>query len=111
MDLATDYLWRNPPKCIEAFLVATPEPDRRQEAQGYTKFALKCRCGSACGSVLGYPLKSLKQDYSGPAIFVGPLAFRCSNCDLITEVINSDVHGYHAALGEYVGEVSRPVTV
>jgi hypothetical protein len=76
-----------------------------------TAFALSCKCGSREGTVLGYPLRSLKGNYSGPEVFVGPLAFSCSSCKRITEIIDTDVDGYHGALRRYLGESASPVTI
>ena len=58
-----------------------------------------CRCGSGTGKFLGYPLTDYKPSYAGPACFVGPLGFLCSQCLKTTEIIDTEVHGYDGELG------------
>jgi hypothetical protein len=48
--------------------------------------------------------------YTGPEAFVSPLAFVCARCDRITEIIDTDRHGYHGEMdcaAVYRGEGPR----
>src|SRR5262249_44521776 len=98
------------PSCIAGFELQRTTPKSRASQQQGTAFALSCKCGSKEGAVLGYPLRDLRRDYTGTQ-FVGPLAFTCSSCQQLTEIIDSDVHGYHGALKRYLGESSPPATI
>jgi hypothetical protein len=111
MDIGIDYLWNNPPSCISGFRLGSLKHESQNAGQSVTVFALSCKCGSREGTVLGYPLRSLKDDYLGPEMFVGPLAFSCSSCNRITEIIDTDIDGYHGALKRYLGESTSPVTI
>jgi hypothetical protein len=98
-----------PPACIADFDLL-PIPAEGQN-DNRTAFALRCKCGSRRGSVLGYPLRSVRGDYLGPELFVSPLAFFCSSCGKTTEIIDTEIHGYHPALKIYLGESTQPVNL
>lgn len=109
MDSPTEYLWCHPPACIAAFRLKALRSGTHDGPP--TKFGLACECGSERGSVVGFRLRSLRTDYSGPETLVSPLAFVCSSCSKTTEIIDTDVHGYHGALQRYCGESSKPATI
>lgn len=90
-----DYLWTHPPRCIREFIA---RPLRTMPA---TTFLLACSCNSEIGAVLGHPLSQFNPEYTGSE-FVGPLAFRCSNCQKTTELIDTDKHGYDGETGSSV---------
>ena len=107
---AATYLWSNPPSCLAEFQLVAIKPERGS-AQSPTVFGLGCTCGSRHGSIMGYPLKDVKEGCSTRDTFVGPLAFVCSSCERAIEIINTDVHGYHGALKKYLGESTSPATI
>jgi len=111
MDAAKDYLWNNPPACIAGFQACVVKSTGANTERQTTIFDLHCKCGSSKGSVVGYPLRSLGRDYSGPEVFVSPLAFACSSCRKVTEIIDTDVDGYHGALRKHLGESTSPVVI
>jgi hypothetical protein len=41
-------------------------------------------------------LEDYHDDYEGPLELISPLAFKCGNCDRTAELLDTDVHGYHA---------------
>jgi hypothetical protein len=53
----------------------------------------------------------LLRDYSkvpdecGDHEFIGPLGFKCASCGKITELLDTDRHGYHAEIAEIEGGV------
>ncbi|HTN74148.1 MAG TPA: hypothetical protein VL096_02835 [Pirellulaceae bacterium] len=81
------------PKCIGEFQVRLTLPaDSIWENR--TEWELVCSCGSKTGQILGYSLGDLAQDYDGPLTFVTPLGFSCSSCNRLTEIIDTELHGY-----------------
>ncbi|MBX9660235.1 MAG: hypothetical protein K2X00_16860 [Nitrospiraceae bacterium] len=100
-------LHNKPPSCLKGFsLVVKLETDNSH----VSAFSLSCNCGSAYGVVLGYPLKDYKSGSSNDT-FIGPLAFFCPSCGKTTEIVDTDVHGYHGSLKFYAGETTSPSTV
>lgn len=94
-----ERLLRLPPTCIAGFRVQQWGPPE----EGFwcpTAFWLKCRCGSEMGRILGHPLGDYHPTCAHPAQFVSPLGFKCPRCQKITEVIDTDRHGYHGMLGD-----------
>ena len=87
-----------PPRCVRGFTagpVPAPERDARADSSA---FRLACRCGGERGRVLGHSLADYNAEYDGPLEFIGPLGFGCVECGRRTEVIDSDVHGWHGEL-------------
>jgi hypothetical protein len=91
---------QTPPRCLRGFRL---EPAIGPEADTFhsftTAFRPFCMCGQDAGRVLGYALSALNPQYAGPETFVGPLAFACSRCEKITEIIDTAQHGYHSESG------------
>jgi hypothetical protein len=83
------------PRCIAPF-VSTPA-DRPEPWQGddIAVWRIACECGWPYGSFLGYPLSHYNSKYSG-SDFVGPLAFECGKCNRVSELFDTNEHGYHA---------------
>lgn len=89
----TTYFRSHPPDCISGFRtkIVKAAPD--------TTFRLTCRCGCKHGAVLGHPLSKFNLKYKGEEV-VGPLGFQCSRCRKITEVIDTEIHGYDGEMGD-----------
>lgn len=97
------HLCSTPPECVQGFrLTATQLPVNWSDSFK-TVWRLTCFCGVDTGSVLGYPLSRFNSDYHGPELFIGPLAFDCSGCGKVTEIIDTDLHGYHSELAKLEG--------
>jgi len=83
------------PRCIAHFIAM---PANRPEPWTGTEIAvwrIACSCGCRHGSFLGYQLSDYNTTYSGSP-FVGPLGFECAKCGRISEVLDTNQHGYHA---------------
>src|SRR5581483_2200764 len=52
----------------------------------------------------GHRLEDLNPRNKGD-LLVSPLAFGCSACGRVTELLDTDVHGYHAEVGKLEGGV------
>ena len=96
LDAFIDKLSNTPPSCIKNFSVATstfPEP---WDDNPTSVWQLRCKCGHDNGNLLGYSLADYNTDYGGDLLLVSPLAFRCNQCNATTELLDTDIHGYHA---------------
>lgn len=83
------------PRCIASFVctsAARPEPRQNDDI---AVWRISCKCGGQHGAFLGYPLRDFNTTYAGTE-FIGPLGFACAKCEQITEVFDTDQHGYHA---------------
>lgn len=100
-------LQSEPPSCVRG-LRASPSAfpvDRSRiktacvewEIAVKSVWRLACPCGEGRGRVLGHPLLDPDPDDDRPT-FLGPLAFECPACESVAEILDTDVHGYHAEL-------------
>ena len=96
---AEERLRKTPPRCLAGFKV---EPatltDVAFDGHGADLnkiYKLACTCGRSRFRVLGHHLR----DDRGNAIFVSPLALECAECGKVTELIDTNQHGYDAELG------------
>ncbi len=116
----TSYFRSHPPQCIAGFVArATQLPDvefdghaSRSEYQRdvrpgvpieasdniNTVFALSCRCGGNEHFVHGYRWTD-PDSRRKTVVFVSPLALGCAVCGRMTEVLDTDVHGYDSEIG------------
>jgi hypothetical protein len=97
------YFWARPPRCIKGFkaeLVRMPGVRIGGHAGGtFTPTVwLKCTCGCDSNYVLGHYWKN-PDNRDGRFVFVSPLALKCGNCNKITELIDTDIHGYDSEVG------------
>ncbi len=67
-------------------------------------WTIACRCGGKTGQFLGYSLKDYSKNYTGAECFLSPLAFECKECKKITEILDTDLHGYHSELARRSGD-------
>ena len=87
------HVMDHPPSCLsglEPWLVVHADG----AWNGQTEWGIQCACGGEVGEVLGYSLADLNPRYEGPLLFVTPLAFQCCRCERVTEIIDTDRHGY-----------------
>jgi hypothetical protein len=68
---------------------------------------VQCKCGGAIGRLLGHSLKVFNSEYDGPLLLISPLAFQCASCERPTELLDTDIHGYHADLDLREGTTGR----
>lgn len=82
------HVQRTPPRCLGGFSFREP-----QESQPWAEsvgWSLTCSCGGTTGQFLGYPSEHG---------LLSPLSFRCSKCAKVTEVFDSNRHGYNSEIG------------
>ena len=95
---------RTPPACVNSFHLTPSQSPEPLEYGVTTNWQLGCACGSDSGQLLGHRLDELNPTYKGD-LFVGPLAFECSACGRVTELLDTAIHGYHAEVGKLEGGV------
>jgi hypothetical protein len=113
------YYRSHPPRCIAGF-IAKPvtlaaftldghAPASSVDVPGVviegpellnTVFLLACACGGEQHYVLGYHWRN--PDFHNELVFLSPLTLRCASCGKVTELIDTDRHGYDAEIGAIV---------
>jgi hypothetical protein len=94
-----------PPSCIREFRLTPAELPVASDENCKSVWRLACACGEDRGRALGYPLRDYNPDYDGPERFLSPLGFECSDCGKVTEIIDTDAHGYHSEVAKIEGGV------
>lgn len=96
------YFEQRPPRCLDGFGVS-PTKIAGYAWDGHGEpvnavFVLNCACGHGHFHVLGHYVKnsSPKREWT---VFVGPIGLKCDSCEKVTELIDTDSHGYDAELG------------
>ena len=89
-------LRETPPSCIRecnALPAELPEP---WDDNPRSVWRIRCKCGCDIGKLLGHSLADYNAGYEGPLSLISPLAFHCDECNAVTEMLDTDIHGYHA---------------
>src|SRR4051812_34115461 len=91
-------LHSTPPRCLAGF-TATPTtlPDVGFDGHGPNInkiYPPACPCGHDRFRPLGHPVNN-----RGVDLFVSPLTLECAACGKVTELIDTDQHGYDAEFG------------
>jgi hypothetical protein len=88
----------HPPRCVGGFKAEEADPPEPWDFCDLVTWKLSCTCGCGDGAFQGYSLKRYNEGYTGDA-FVGPLAFECSRCGTVRDILDTAKHGYHAEIG------------
>lgn len=93
-----------PPSCVRSFRLSPAQLPKPFDDNLTTvwRLACECECGGDNGRLLGHRLETLSSHYRGD-LLVSPLGFECSACGRITELLDTDLHGYHAEVGKLEG--------
>jgi len=86
------------PRCIENLRIkpaVLPEP---WDDNFSLTYALACSCGHEPGRILGHPLKGLIPDVEDVEM-VSPFFFECVACAKVSDILDTQVHGYNAEIG------------
>jgi hypothetical protein len=114
-----NYFRSHPPHCIAGFVARPTElpgfefdghvsmsqldldvpPGVRIEAPEHINpvFALSCRCGGTRHYVHSY--RWVNPDFNNAVVYLSPLKLECPSCRNITDLLDTDVHGYDGELG------------
>ncbi len=84
------------PSCLRQFKTTPADLPEPFDDNPCSVWLIACTCGGEQGRFLGYPLSSYNTEYKGPQCFLSPLAFDCIACNTVTELLETDRHGYHA---------------
>jgi len=112
-----EHVRQHPPRCIAGFDVRPTElPGVQFDGHGSLPahlrgivsapehinpiFALACKCGSNLHRVHGHEWTNPHRN--NEVWFISPLALECAACGRMTDLFDSDAHGYDAELGSGV---------
>ncbi len=106
MDAASlvNLLRTTAPSCLCGFRARPAQLPEPFDDNPHSVWKLVCRCGGEQGRFLGYPLRDYNREYDGPE-FISPLAFERAACKTVSELLNTDQHGYHAEVARRSGGV------
>src|SRR5258708_6406846 len=99
-----EHIRKNPPACVAGFRLSSTELPEPFDDNFKTVYRLACHCGCDQGAVLGYQLRDYKPTHVGPDL-ITPLSFKCRTCATVTQIIDTDIHGYHAEVGKLDGGI------
>lgn len=103
------HLRRTPPSCVRGFRLIPAELPLYWDDSCKSVWRLSCSCGSEQGRVLGYSLREYNKDYNGPESFLSPLSFECVTCGKVTEILDTDRHGYHSEVSKREGGIGSVI--
>ena len=94
------FLQSHPPRCLDGY-TAIPYDGKGIEIDGHgaeynTFYQLQCQCGGKTHSVLGY---YWEEPESSSVCFIGPIATKCTTCEVVNELFDIKIHGYDSELG------------
>lgn len=117
MDQAS-YLRSHPPRCLAGFISRPTElpgvgfdghvsmsqvdfdapPGVTIHAPEHLNpvFALSCQCGNSRHYVHAY--RWVNPDYNNAVVLLSPLVLECAACEKMTELLDTDLHGYDGEL-------------
>ena len=96
------HIRATPPACLQSLRVSSAELPGKADKNFKATWRLACKCGGDACRVLGYPLQDLNPDYKGQ-FWVGPLGFDCTKCGKVSEILDTNLHGYHAEVAKLEG--------
>jgi len=92
------------PSCLRGFKVTPAQLPEPFDDNPCSVWQVACRCSSTNGRFLGSPLKDYNTEYDGSECFLSPSAFECAACKTVTELLDTDRHGYHAEIARREGD-------
>jgi hypothetical protein len=101
----TRMLETTPPACVAGFHLTPVELPIAWDSNTRSVWRLGCRCGGEQGRILGYPLGEYKDWPGGAECFISPIGFECAACSAVTEVVDTDQHGYHPEVAKREGDI------
>src|SRR5262245_47285105 len=99
----TRLLQTTPPECVAGFHLTPAELPIEWDDSTRSVWRLACSCGGEHGRILGYPLGDYKDCPDGANCFISPIG--CAACGKVTEIIDTDQHGYHAEVAKREGGI------
>jgi hypothetical protein len=97
-------LQTTPPACVAGFGLT---PARLPAAWGgdlcVSTWRLACPCGESRSRIRGFRLGDYNPAYPSSDLFISPIGLECAACGTVTEILDTDRHGYHAELARRAG--------
>jgi len=100
-----EVLRTTPPSCVVDFHLTLAELPIEWDESTRSVWQLACKCSCRQGRVLGYPLGDYAEVPTGTNIFISPIGFQCTACAKLTEIIDTDLHGYHSEVAKREGGI------
>ena len=105
-DQIADHIRSTPPACVNGFLLITAQLPEPWDDSFTTVYRLACKCGNGSATILGHLLRDYNSDCDeNDDDLITPLGFQCSQCNTVTEIIDTDIHGYHAEVAKIEGGI------
>ena len=105
-DQIAEHIRNTPPICVNGFHLTTAHLPEPWDNNFTTVYRLNCKCGSGAATILGHPLRDYNPDCDdNDEDLITPLGFQCSQCNIITEIIDTDIHGYHSEVANLEGDI------
>jgi hypothetical protein len=101
----TQPLRSTPPSCITRFRLTPSELPIEWGDSTRSVWRLACGCGGEHGRIPGYTLRDRNERSDGADRLISPIGFGCAARGKVTEVINTDQHGYHSEVAKPEGGV------
>jgi hypothetical protein len=89
-----------PPTCVSGFKLTPAELPEPWDDNPRSVWQLACPCGSEHARLLGYAISDYTDWPGGENIFISPIGFECAACGEVTEILDTDIHGYNAEVGK-----------
>jgi len=105
IDRAKEVLRTTPPSCVADFHLTPAELPIEWDESTRSVWQLACKCSGRQGRVLGYALGDYAEVPNGTNIFISPIGFQCTACSKVTEIIDTDLHGYHSEVAKREGGI------
>lgn len=102
--LLLERLRTTAPTCLSKCCLGQGKLSEPFDSNPCSVWEIGCHCGGKTGRLLGYSLQDYNSDYTGRTCFLSPLAFECNECNKVTEILDTDLHGYHAEVARLAGD-------
>lgn len=96
MDDFITLLENTPPSCLQGLACVPTNLPEPWDDNPKSVWQVRCKCGGTTGRLMGYSLADYNDEYDGPLELISPLAFQCASCEHTAELLDTDIHGYHA---------------
>lgn len=99
-----EHIRNTPPTCVNGFRLTAAQLPELWDDNFTTVYRLACTCGNSSATILGHRLRDYNSNCSeNDDALITPLGFQCTQCNIVTEIIDTDIHGYHAEIAKIEG--------
>lgn len=104
--LDREHLERHPPACLSGLSLRLVSAANDGGGDWIVRWEIGCACGGRAGALLGHPLSAVapeRVEAGEHDPLLGPLTFACEACGKDSPVLDTDRHGWHAAIASSEG--------